>query len=102
MTVAVVLKHINTKFITMKKSVLILCHVFFWIFNYLVAPYLFQIVWFMTMHLERPHHGPHETYTLETASNASLILIMIGACIFYASYFSLNFFVKRPARFIWI
>lgn len=30
------------------------------------------------------------------------IVLPIGACIFYASYFSLNFFVKRPSRFIWI
>ena len=31
-----------------------------------------------------------------------LITVPIGACIFYLSYFSLNYFIKRPLRFVWI
>jgi sensor histidine kinase YesM len=30
------------------------------------------------------------------------IALSVGACIFYTSYFTLNFFVKRTFRFIWI
>lgn len=31
-----------------------------------------------------------------------LIILPIGASIFYTSYFSLNFFLKKPFRFVWI
>src|SRR6185369_14730474 len=86
----------------MKKSVLIVSHLFFWIFTVISVPYLFQIVWLLAARSEHPNPGPHERYQVETAYTASLILTAIGACIFYASYFSLNFFVKRPTRFFWI
>ncbi len=85
----------------MKKPVLILCHLLFWILTIASGPYLFQIAFTITSFLMNPHLRPHVKYTVE-AYPGSYILIAIGVCIFYASYFSLNFFVKRPIRFIWI
>lgn len=88
----------------MKKPVLILAHLLFWIFSTASAPYLFtSVFWILTHIIQHPDPvKPLEMYYLEIDYPALLIFSAIGACIFYASYFSLNFFVKRPLRFIWI
>jgi len=46
--------------------------------------------------------GPFHSYHYEIGIPAVTIVTAIGACIFYGSYFSLNFFVRRPLRFTWI
>jgi two-component system, LytTR family, sensor kinase len=79
----------------MKKSVLIMFHLLFWIFTSFLVTLLFKLsipAKIMTGGL---------TY-IEDLLIALLIILPIGACIFYASYFSLNFFLKHPRRFIWI
>ena len=85
----------------MKKPVLILVHLLFWIFSTASVPYLFRVAYTFTHCLMNPQPLPHVMYTLE-AYPGSYVLTAIGACIFYSSYFSLNFFVKRPIHFIWI
>ena len=88
----------------MKKPVLILSHLLFWIFSTASAPYVFMVMFLtLTRAIQHPDpEGPYKSYHYEIDYPALLIFAAIGACIFYASYFSLNFFVKRPLRFIWI
>jgi two-component system LytT family sensor kinase len=88
----------------MKKSVLIISHFLFWVFTVRTIPYLFMMAfWMLTEMIQHPTPwGPHKTYTYVIDYPAVLIFTVIGAYIFYASYFSLNFFVKRPVRFTWI
>lgn len=74
----------------MKKSTFTLFHLLFWIFSSLLATLVFQLQLI-----------GHEPYIYENIGFL-LITLPIGACIFYASYFSLNFFEKRPVRFLWI
>jgi hypothetical protein len=80
----------------MKKSVLIMFHLLFWIFTSLLVMLGFQLLSITAVVLGGKGPGIKENL------NALLIALPIGACIFYASYFSLNFFVKRTLRFIWI
>lgn len=80
----------------MKKSVLIMFHLLFWIFTSLLVMLGFQLLSITAVVLGGKGPGIKENL------NALLIALPIGACIFYASYFSLNFFVKRTIRFIWI
>ena len=80
----------------MKKSALIMFHLLFWIFTSLLVILVFQLMSVTSSVLGGG--GPSIKDNFATL----LIILPIGACIFYASYFSLNFFVKRPTRFIWI
>jgi two-component system LytT family sensor kinase len=80
----------------MKKSALIMFHLLFWIFTSLLVILVYQLI--ALPYSVLGGGGPGVKDNLITL----LIILPIGACIFYASYFSLNFFVKRPARFIWI
>jgi two-component system LytT family sensor kinase len=80
----------------MKKSVLISFHLLFWIFTSLLVMLGFQLLSITAVVLGGKGPGIKENL------NALLIALPIGACIFYASYFSLNFFVKRTIRFFWI
>lgn len=80
----------------MKKSVLIMFHLLFWIFTSLLVMLGFQLLAITAVVLGGKGPGIKENL------NALLVALPIGACIFYASYFSLNFFVKRTIRFIWI
>jgi two-component system LytT family sensor kinase len=80
----------------MKKSVLVMFHLLFWIFSGLLVTLGFQL-------LSIPAHifGGKGPGILENLAVLSIVL-PIGACIFYVSYFSLNFFIKQTSRFIWI
>ena len=80
----------------MRKSALIMFHLLFWIFTSLLVILVFQLMSLPSSVLGGG--GPSIKDNLATL----LIILPIGACIFYASYFSLNYFVKRPTRFIWI
>jgi len=80
----------------MKKSALIMFHLLFWIFTSLLVILVFQLLSITAAVLGGG--GP----SIKDNLIALLVALPIGACIFYASYFSLNFFVKRPIRFIWI
>lgn len=78
----------------MKKSVLIMFHLLFWIFTGLLVILVFQLMY----PPEFGERGPSFKDNLIALS----IILPIGASIFYVSYFSLYFFVKRTTRFIWI
>ena len=80
----------------MKKSVLIMFHLLFWIFTS-----LFVILGFQLLSIPAQIFGGKGPSIIENLTALSIVL-PIGACIFYASYFFLNFFVKRSFRFIWI
>lgn len=80
----------------MKKSALIMFHLLFWIFTSLLVILVFQLISLPASVLGGG--GPSIKDNVATL----LIILPLGACLFYASYFSLNFFVKRPTRFIWI
>ena len=86
----------------MKKPSLIISHLVFWTLTVLSTPYVFFIAfWRLTHHLQHPNATAYpEKYYLEIDYPALTIISLIGACIFYSSYFSLNFFVKRPIRFL--
>jgi len=87
----------------MKKPFLILSHLLYWAATIPSTPYLFFSFWFLTHWIQRPSPpDSHGKYYLEVDYLGLLSFATMGACIFYASYFSLNFFVKRPLRFTWI
>jgi sensor histidine kinase YesM len=81
----------------MKKSVLIMFHLLFWVFSGLLIILGFQLLTLPASILG----GGSRIGIVEYISVLSIAL-SIGACIFYISYFSLHFFVKRTSRFIWI
>src|SRR4051812_35402093 len=81
----------------MKKSVLMLSHFFFWVSTFFSTPYMFTIVWMVAASWEQPK--PYKITHIETAYGPTFILMLIGAGIFYASYFSLRFFLKHPILF---
>lgn len=80
----------------MKKSILILFHLSFWIFSSLLIILGFQLLSITAAVLGGG--GP----SIQEHFHVLLITLPIGVCIFYSSYFSLNFFVKRTIRFMWI
>src|SRR4030066_1141102 len=80
----------------MKKSVLVMFHLLFWIFTGLFVTLGFQL-----LSIPAQIFGGKGPGILENLAVLSIVL-PIGSCIFYTSYFSLNFFVKRTSRFIWI
>jgi two-component system, LytTR family, sensor kinase len=80
----------------MKKSVLIMFHLLFWIFTSLLVILVFQLMSITASVLGGGGPGIKDNLAF------LLIILPIGASVFYASYFSLNFFVKRPTRFIWL
>ena len=71
-------------------------HLLFWIFTSLLVFLVFQLMSVTSSVLGGG--GP----SIKDNLGFLLITLQIGVCLFYASYFSLNFFVKRPTRFIWI
>lgn len=80
----------------MKKSALIMFHLLYWIFTSLLVILVFQLLSLPSTVLGGG--GPSIKDNLATL----VIILPCGACIFYASYLSLNYFVRRPTRFIWI
>ncbi len=80
----------------MKKSIQLMFHLLFWIFTSLFIILGFQLLSLPAMVLGTG--GPD----IQEQFYVLLIALPIGGCIFYTSYFSLNFFVKRPIRFIWV
>jgi hypothetical protein len=81
----------------MKKSVIIMFHLFFWIFSSLLIILGFNLLALPAMVL-----GGGGGLGIGKQLSALLIALPFGAIIFYPSYFSLNFFVKRTSRFIWL
>lgn len=80
----------------MKKSVQVMFHLLFWVFSSLLIILVFQLLNLMVAVIGGQMPDVQETLKILLAT------VPIGACIFYTSYFSLNYFVKRPKRFIWI
>lgn len=81
----------------MKKSVSIMFHLLFWIFTSFLI-----ILGFQLLTLPAAILGGGKNIGLSEYLSVLFISLSIGGSIFYASYFSLNFFVKRTFRFIWI
>ena len=80
----------------MKKSVQIMFHLLFWVFSSLLIILGFQLLSITAAVLGGGGPDFQEQFL------ALLFTLPIGAIIFYSSYFSLNFFVKRTIRFFWI
>lgn len=80
----------------MRKSVQIMFHLIFWIFTSLLVILGFQLLSLPASVLGG--RGPD----FQEQFLALLFTLPIGAIIFYSSYFSLNYFVKRTIRFVWI
>jgi len=80
----------------MKRSVVIMFHLMFWIFTSLLVILGFQLLSITASVLGGK--GP----SIKDNLTALLIALPIGACIFYSSYFPLHYFVKRTSRFIWL
>ena len=80
----------------MKKSVQIMFHLLFWVFSSLLIILGFQLLSITAAVLGG--RGPD----FQEQFLALLFTLPIGAIIFYSSYFSLNFFVRRTIRFFWI
>jgi two-component system LytT family sensor kinase len=80
----------------MKKSIQLMFHLLFWIFSSLLIILGFQLLSLPAMVLGTG--GPD----IQDQIIVLLITLPIGGCIFYVSYFFLDFFVKRPIRFIWV
>lgn len=80
----------------MRKSVQIMFHLSFWIFTGLLISLMYHFIsipgtWF----------GGSAPGFIKYLTALSIVL-PIGVCIFYAFYYSLNFFIRHPYRFIWI
>ncbi|MGD0341926.1 MAG: histidine kinase [Bacteroidales bacterium] len=80
----------------MKRSVLIMFHLLFWIFTSLLVILGFQLLSITASVIGGKVPGIKENL------NVLLRALPIGACIFYSSYFSLNIFVKHTIRFLWL
>ncbi|WP_317897053.1 sensor histidine kinase [Aurantibacillus circumpalustris] len=81
----------------MKKSVLIMFHLAFWIFTSLLIVLVFQIILASSWVIFQSRLGP----TVSDNLKGLLIILPVGACIFYSSYFSFPYFAKRFIRFVW-
>jgi len=81
----------------MKKSVLVMFHLLFWIFTSFLI-----ILGFQLLTLPAAILGGGKSIGIAEYTSVLSISLSIGASIFYTSYFSLNFFIKRTSRFIWI
>jgi len=80
----------------MKKSVIIMFHLLFWIFSSLLIILGFQLLSIPGLIFGGGGPGIREQLS------ALLVALPIGAIIFYPSYFTLNYFVKKPVRFGWL
>lgn len=87
----------------MTKSIVVIFHLFFWIFTGCFIDYLFQSAALQTWFILNAHPA-HGSFTVDTRSNfpVMIFLLSIGAFVFYVSYFSLNFLLKRPWQLLWI
>lgn len=80
----------------MKKSVFIMFHLLFWIFTSLLI-----ILGYQLLAIPAQIFGGNGPDIIDYLTTLSIVL-PIGACIFYAFYYSLSFFIRHPSRFIWI
>jgi len=72
-------------------------HLLFWIFTSFLI-----ILGFQLLTLPAAILGGGKSIGIAEYTSVLSISLSIGASIFYTSYFSLNFFIKRTSRFIWI
>ncbi len=71
-------------------------HLLFWIFTCLLVILVFQLMSIASSVLGGA--GPD----INDIVDFLIRVLPVGACIFYASYFSLDYFVRKPVRFIWL
>ncbi len=79
----------------MKKSVVTMYHLLFWIFTSLLVIVVYNFLSGLGRIL-----GGGKGPDMFDYLTLILIVLSIGGCIFYASYFSLNYFIKRRNLFI--
>ncbi len=75
----------------MRKSVKIMFHLIFWIISSMLMSLWLILPAFI---LGRPDF--HDIFL------GSLVILPIGAIIFYSSFFAFNYFARKATRFIWI
>lgn len=80
----------------MRKSVQIMFHLSFWIFTGLLISLVYHLLSIPGTWFGGGAPGFKKYLT------ALSIVLPIGVCIFYAFYYSLNFFIRHPYLFIWI
>ena len=80
----------------MKKSILLMFHLLFWIIQG------FLIVIIVKLSLAPAYMFIKEGLSFSFKLLGFLNIFVTGAAVFYATYFSLSFFEKRPIRFLWL
>lgn len=89
----------------MKKSVLIMFHLLFWVITTsltitIVGLFLKFISIAILFGGKVVDHTSAQLDALKLY--ASIIILVVSAVIFYASYFSFRFFIRKPIRFLWL
>ena len=78
----------------MKKRNLVIFHILFWIFTSLLTTLVYQLSTLPSAVLGSGF------LSIDKQFIAIIFILIIGICIFYASYFSFIYFVNRITRFI--
>ena len=83
----------------MKKSFILISHLLFWTITttlvYLILDLLYGLISIILVHAGKTPENMQELH-------AFLIILSSGIIIFYSSYFSSQYFAKKPIRFLWI
>lgn len=80
----------------MKKSILLMFHLLFWIIQ------SFLIIIIIKLSLAPANMFIKDGLSFSLKLLKFLNIVLAGAVVFYAAYFSLRFFEKRPLRFLWL
>lgn len=80
----------------MKKSILFMFHLLFWIIQ------SFLIIIIVKLSLAPANMFIKDGLSFSLKLLGFLYIVLPGALVFYAAYFSLRFFEKRPIRFLWL
>lgn len=88
----------------MKKKIVIVFHICYWLLTIPAIPYMFSMSYFMlSLCLFRDKlTNQNGEIRFDNYLPYTLLFAFIGACIFYASYYSLSYIIKRPIRMIWV
>jgi two-component system LytT family sensor kinase len=80
----------------MKKSILFMFHLLFWIIQ------SFLIIIIVKLSLAPANMFIKDGLSFSLKLLEFLYIVLPAALVFYAAYFSLRFFEKRPIRFLWL
>jgi two-component system, LytTR family, sensor kinase len=84
----------------MKRSVLVMFHLLFWVVSISLVKIILDLL-FGLIFMASIAGGKIEANE-NVALYSFLITNIIGVVLFYSSYFTLNFFIKQPIRFLWL